>query len=359
MVMSTKTKPISAALLALSLAFTAASGCANYDAPPEVSIAGIAEGKLFDNKAPIVIEFDKKPVASSIKLSVAPYHIDEEGRLRDEDEDDGTSLDPWFTHDPVAGDTGGTAELSADGKSMTITLDHKLPLGASIVLVIEPGLSNEAGVTSTERRRLIFSYSTGLTCAEPVSVFKSGAYFFLASIVNPVPIQVSLFARIEVDPATGATRTKFTKARRNPDPNRCPTPCETGQVCRLLPAPQCVLPSVPAGSVDEFSDYVPNPDPPTGFGFAVEACVVDQSASTTYFNTTKVDVEVMQPHVTLSDTELTAQFTVDAEGVLRGTGALTAAAVMLGVIDSGAGNGEVTARGLTDEEAPPDIPAPE
>lgn len=337
----------------------ALGGCAEYDAPPEVTIDGIVDGKLPDHQAPIVIVFDKAPVPSSIKLSVAPYHIDEEGRLRDEDEDPETELAPYFTHDPEGGDVGGAAELSADGKTMTLTLDDRLPLGASIVLLIEPGLSNQAGVVSTERRRLIFSFSTGLTCSEPVSVLTSGAYFFLASIVNPVPIQVALFARIEIDPATGATRTKFTKARRNPDPDRCPTSCETGQVCRLLPAPQCVLPSVPAGSPDEFSDYVPNPDPPTGFGFAVEACVVDQSASSSYFNTTKVDVEVMQPHVTLADTELTALFTVDGGGVLRGTGALTAASVLLGSIDSGSGNGEVTARKLTEDEAPADIPGPE
>jgi hypothetical protein len=342
------------------IAGSAVSGCATYDAPPEVSILGLVEGKLTDTKAPITIQFDIAPDPATLKVAVAPYKTDEEGNLGDEDASPETQLNAYFTHDPKDGDTGGVLEIQPDGTTVVMTLDQKLPVGAAIVLLIEPGLAaKDTGAATTARRRVTFSYSSGLTCNEPVSVLRSGAYFFLASITKPLPLQVALFARLEIDPETGATQTRFTKARRNPDPSRCPMSCGEGETCQLLPTPACVVPSTPAGSVDEFPDYVPNPDPPTGFGFGVVGCAIDQDAMTSALATGKVDVEVQQPHVTLVDADLTASFTLDAFGVLRGTGSLSAPSVTIGPLDSGDGKGDLTARSMTEEEAPPDIPAPE
>lgn len=345
---------------AWAIACALLSGCATFDAPPEVALLGLTDGKLTDPGAPITIQFDKAPVPSSLKLSIAPYKVDAEGLLGDEDKSDETQLDAKFTHDPAAGDTGGKLEIQPDGTTVVITLDEKLPVGAALVLLIEPKLTaSGSGAATTVRRRLVFGYSSGLDCNKPVSVFRSGAYFFLTQIKEPVPLQIGLFARIEVDPLTGAAKTRFTKARRNTDPNRCPMPCPSGQACRLLPAPACVMPSTPAGSVDEFSDYVPNPDLPTGWGFAVVGCAVDQDAKTSAFATGKVDVETPMPMVKLVNADLAASFTLDDADVLRGTGSLSAENVFIGIIESGAGTGDLTARSLTDEEAPPDIPVPE
>lgn len=345
---------------ALLLASATVVGCATYDAPPEATIVGLDAGKLTDPKAPITIQFDNAPDPATLRLAIAPYKTDDEGKLGDEDAKPETNLDPYFTHDPKAGDTGGTLEIQPDGTTVVMTLDTKLPVGASIVLLIEPKLAAlDTGAETTVRRRLIFSYSSGLDCNEPVSVLRSGTYFFLAAITKPLPLQVALFARIEIDPATGAAQTRFTKARRNPDASRCPMSCGEGEVCQLVPSAKCVVPSTPAGSVDEFPDYVPNPDPPTGFGFGVVGCAVDQDEMTSALATGKVDVEVQQPHVTLVDADLTASFTLDGSGVLRGTGSLSAPSVTIGPLDSGEGTGDLTARSMTDEEAPPDIPAPD
>lgn len=336
------------------------SGCATFDAPPEVSIVGLTDGKLTDPAAPITIQFDKAPDPATLRLAIAPYKVDSEGLLGDEDKSDATQLDAAFTHDPTAGDTGGKLEIQPDGTTVVISLDEKLPVGAALVLLIEPKLAaKDTGAVTTVRRRVIFNYSSGLECNKPVAVFRSGAYFFLAQIKEPVPLQVALFASIEVDPLTGNAKTRFTKARRNTDPNRCPMPCDTGQACRLLPSPACVMPSVPAGSVDEFSDYVANPDLPTGFGFAVVGCIVDQDEKTSAFATGKVDVETPSPKVILQNADLAASFTLDDSDVLRGTGSLSAEKVFIGIIESGSGAGDLTARSLTPEEAPPDLPMPE
>src|SRR4051812_20435276 len=99
--------------LAITLLLAAlAPACATYDGPPEASLVGAKEGLLPDAKAPIVVEFSKAPKASTLKVKIAPYVTDVEGNLGDEDTDDKTELNEFFTHDPKGGDKGGSAAIS-------------------------------------------------------------------------------------------------------------------------------------------------------------------------------------------------------------------------------------------------------
>ena len=86
---------------------------------------------------------------------------------------------------------------------------------------------------------------------------------------------------------------------------------------------------------------------------------MDQDSTTTAFATAPVDVAVTSPAVTLRNAALSSSFVLGGDGTLRGTGALTADAVLLGTIDSGMGHGNLTARSLPDGEAPPGIPGPD
>jgi hypothetical protein len=127
--------------LALLLA-VASSGCAVFDAPPEVSIVGLTAGLLPDARAPIVLSFTKPPIPGTIKIEIAKYVVDSEGRLGDEPGNTlGTGLETLFTHDPVNGDTGGEDMLSPDGSTMTITPSVVPPVGGQLVVLVEPGLS--------------------------------------------------------------------------------------------------------------------------------------------------------------------------------------------------------------------------
>jgi hypothetical protein len=341
--------------LAFVLAF--ASGCAVFDGPPEVTIQGLQEGILPDPKAPLVLAFSKPPVVDTVKLEVAKYILDSDGRLGG-DPGDTMPLDTIFTHDPMNGDTGGLSTLAADGSTMTITLSVPPAVGGQLVVVVEPGLSDQAGTVTTVRRRLVFSYASMLTCDAASRVVPSGDYFFLVAVDEPLNVQIQLFGAVDIDPATGALKGQFTKAKRNPDPSRCSPACPSTDVCRLLPAQACVTPSTPAGNVDEFSDYVPNPDAPTGFSFATTGCAIDETATTAAFATAPVDVQVTSPMVTLRNAALSSSFAPDAMGTLRGTGSLTADAVLIGTINSGEGHGDLTARSIPDGGAPPGIPEP-
>jgi hypothetical protein len=341
------------------LALALLAGCATFEAPPEAGIVGLDQGQLSDPEAPFVVTFDKKPIASTVALKIAPYELNDEGQLGDEDTDPKTDLHAYLTYDGKTGETtGGAGEASEDGKTFTFKFEKDPPVGAQIVLIVEPGLTEAGGDPTLVRRRIVFNYASGLTCNQPVTVFRPGAYFFLSQITVPLKVPVALFAMIEVDPATGEVNSRFTKARRNPDPSRCSPPCDSTEVCRLLPSPGCVAPSEPPGSVDEYSDYVPNPDPPTGFGFAVIGCAEDQDETSTVFTSAHVDVVTQQPQVTLHRAQLTCSFTPDAAGVLRGTGSLTAEKVTLGIIDSGKGVGDLQGRSIDPSKVPATIPGP-
>jgi hypothetical protein len=113
-----------------------------------------------------------------------------------------------------------------------------------------------------------------------------------------------------------------------------------------------------AASVDVFPDYVPEPDPPAGFNFAAGGCTADEGASTASFATEKVDIVVQMPMVTLRNGQLSASFDVDAMGVLRGSGSLSADAVLLGTFVAGKGAGGLTARSVPASQVPKGLPGP-
>jgi hypothetical protein len=172
-------------------------------------------------------------------------------------------------------------------------------------------------------------------------------------------VQLQLFGRVELNSATGAFDAVFTKAKRNPDPNRCHPPCPSTDVCQLVPSQACVIPSTVAPSVDAYSDYVPNPDAPTGFSFSTTGCAVQQGSTTASFAIAPTDVQVTMPMVTLRNTSLSSSFTPDSTGTLRGTGTLTADAVLLGNFNAGMGQGNLTARSIAPADVPPGVPGPD
>jgi len=205
---------------------------------------------------------------------------------------------------------------------------------------------------------LLFGYSLKLECDKPSTVFPTGKYFLLADIEKPLQTQVQLWASFYVDPVTGRVHGQATNADRDKD-QKCPMDCQSdGKVCRLVPAPQCVVGSERAGTPDEFSDYVPNDVAPQGYSFTIDGCAVDQPGGKVVFATAPTDVVVTSPPVTLRNVTLTAEFSPDANGVLRGTGALAADTVILLSTPSGKGEGNLIGRLVPANEAPEGIPDP-
>lgn len=335
------------------------TGCGElYDAPPAPFIEGAEDGTLDDPNAPIILSFAEPVDPTTIDIKVIRAATDIEGNLADEDEDLTNELDVMFSSHPVDGDVGGFAELLDNNSRLRIVPSASMPVGPKLAILVEKGLKDLAGNTTTTRKRLSFGYTFKLECNAPSAVFDSGYYFMLADIKQPLKVQVQLWTYLEVDPMTGKVRGQCTNGDRIKDPNRCPMPCASSEVCRLLPEPACVPPSEKAGTVDEYSDYEPNETPPTGYTFSVDGCVQDQPDGSAIFVTAPTDVVVQSPPVTLRNVTLGASFAKDAMGVLRGSGSLAADQVLLGTTASGKGEGGLDARKVAADEAPMNVPMP-
>lgn len=348
---------LATALLGTAL-LAAAPGCAVYEGPPQVTLEGITSGYLADTKAPVILDFSKPVDPATVRVKIVRRVVDTEGNLGDEDDRDDTTLDVLFSSDPEEGDTGGFAFLSDDHTQLTIKPKAAFSAGASLAILIEKGLSDTAGHATVVRKQIVFAYDFGVKCDKPSEVFRSGTYFFLAEVKEPIGAQVRLFTVMDVDPATGAFVGRFTNAVRNPDPSRCTPACSATTVCRLFPAQECVPQSQRAGTASEYPDYIPNSTPPVGFSFQTTGCVIDQPDGTAAFITAPVDVVVQSPAVTLRNTQITGSFTPGPGGVLEGTGAISADDVLLGTTTSGAASGSMSAHSIPEAEVPPDVPQP-
>lgn len=353
------THRLSPALLLLATTLLAgAPGCAEYEDPPQITLEGVTKGHLTDTLAPLLLTFSKPADPGTVKIKIVRFVTDIEGDLADEDSKDETTLDILFEFPAVPSKTGGggTGVLSPDGTRLTITPKEEFPVGAGLAILVEKGLSDTKGHATAVRKRIPFSYRFDLGCTKPSAVLHSGSYFFLADVKKPLPVQIRLFAAIEVDPATGELVGRFTNAVRNPDPKRCTPACKAEEACRLLPAQECVIPSLRAGTVDEFSDFVPKTAPPNGFSFQSTGCAIDQPDGTAAFITAPMDVAVASPPVTLTKAQITGSFKLVAD-VLRGSGAITAEDVLIGTMSSGeSASGEMSARAIP---ADPAIPQPD
>src|SRR6202012_5635938 len=157
----------------------------------------------------------------------------------DETGDASVSLAPLFSYDPIDGATGGTGVLDPTNTVFTITPTARLPVGPTLAVLREPGLSDmkHDPTASTEvRKRLIFSYSFACP-GTGTKVLTSGAYFFLLDVEQPIGTQIKIFADLDVDAPTGRLVGQFTFAARLTDPTRCSPACTSGNVCQTLPGP--------------------------------------------------------------------------------------------------------------------------
>lgn len=345
-------------LLSVILLVVLAPGCDRYVGPPFPAIEGLREGVLTDTNAPLVVTFTKPIVPETLALRVVKLDTDVEGNLADERGPASEELSPFFALDGL-NPSGGTADLSPDGMVLTITPSARFPVGPKLALLVEPGLRSVGGEETRSRKRIPFAYAFVCSGTRGTTVLpESGLYFALLEVEQPVGTQIQLFGRINVDPKTGRLRGQFTNADRITTPGRCPTPCASSEACRLLPTPECVVPSLRAGNTEEFSDFLPNVTPPVGYSFTVEGCAEDQGENVTSLATAPANLVVQQPAVTVAGLVITTQLTRGPDGVIRGNGAGTGDQVVLGTSQLGRAGGTIAMRSLTPAEAPPDIPGP-
>ncbi len=337
---------------------TPSIGCALYDPPPVPAIDGAENGLVPTGEPYLDIVFSEPIDENTLRLKVAPFiTTDGEGNLGDEDASAETELITFFTHDPEKGQTGGIGQINKAKNRFRITPDKPFPVGPKLVVLIEKGLADQESNDTGERTRLLFAYR--LQCGEgAATTLPSGPYFFLFDIEKPVPVQIQIFADVRINAETGSLLAQFTGADRNPDPNRCPSPCKDTEACSLVPTPECVLPSLKASSLDEYSDFITNPDPPTGYSFTVVGCAKDGPDGSIGIVTQPTDLIVQKPPVEAIGLAISCSFTKDEKGTLRCTGSSGSTDVKIGGESAGPAEGSSQGRIIPIEDASKDLPAP-
>ncbi len=349
------------ALPAIVVVVGSTYGCDKYVAPPEITVVGAKDGVLTDTKAPLVLSFSKPIVPGSLNIKIVALDTDLEGNLADERDAEDAELKSLFSYVPNGTEVeilGGTAEIRPDNGSMQIVPTAPFPVGQKLAIVVEPGFTaQEAGAATTVRKRILFSYDFKCSGTRGTKVVPSGPYFALLDIEQPVPVQIQLWGRMEVDPATGNVRAQFTNADRNPA-LKCPSDCGAEKVCRQKPAPDCVAPSLKAGTVEEYTDFIPNVVRPTGYTVTLTGCIEDQDENTAAFVTAPANLVVEKPEVQVNGLILTASLKREPSGIVRSTGTVTGSEIVFGISRLASGKGTATIRSVPEGEAPTDIPPP-
>lgn len=328
-----------------------AMACESYDPPPKAEIIGLQQGVLSDSRAPLVVSFGMPVDLDTLTVRVALNETDPEGNLFDEDEDPDSQIKVLVARDPLDGDVASKNVLEDGDATLVMIPEAALPVGPKLVLIVDAGLKSKAGKENKIRQKISFSYTVKCGAAKPTKL-QSGVYFALLEVQEPIGSQIQLYGAFDVDPATGAISGQFTNADRN-TAQQCPMQCGSADVCRLLPAPECVAPSQRCGTADEWPDFIANVTPPTGYSFSVQGCAVDDGESTGVL-TAPATMVVESPRVTVEALTLTASFSADG----RGTGSLVADTVRLGGNPLGAGRGTMTAVRIPDDRLPANLPRP-
>ncbi len=345
-----------ALVLALGLA-----GCETFEPPPKPSIAGDVNGVMkTELDAPLVVDFSEPIVKSSLRIKVVKAQLDAEGNLLDEetppklDEFKASTLIAYQAAHPDDADLsyGGSFELT--DTSLTITPDKPFAVSVPYLLLVEPGLEDAAGHATVPRIRLPFTFQ--LEGGGP-TLLPTGYYYFLMN-VDYLSTQIQAYTYMKVDPETGAWRAIFTNANRRPALNSrpgCPSSCPTDTpICALLPSPRCVKPSEKQTDLVQFTDFLPEPDPPNGYTFVADGFARDEADGTTAFGTAPFLIEVTIGtggiKVDAENTRVAGIFRKHEDGRWRGTGSLSVETVKLNNVGADPTKGTFDAMSLTADE---------
>lgn len=342
--------------LLLALLVLLALGCPRYDGPPEAALVGIVDGILSDPTAPLVLAFHEPVDPKTLRVRVVRYETDPEGELLPD-------LEPIFRHDPSEfEDVGGLGYFDESKKYFTIETTETFPIGPQLALVIEPGLADVDGNAWTVPTILKFGFQfqCGSGETQPATL-RDGIYFMLADVEEPIQTQLQLFIDMRVNPETGEWTGQFTNADRDPtiDCSAFGLSCNPEEeVCRTLPAPACVAPSLKAATVAEHVDYFPNSTPPIGYSFNGLGCAVDVEENRWGATNAPTDVKVESPDITVKGITFNLELTLGDDGLIVGGGTFTAQQVFLTVNPSGTGAGTVVMTEVPADQLPDGIPPP-
>lgn len=344
------------------------TGCSDFDAPPKATLAGLEDGLLPDQLAPLQLVFDEPVDFKTLKVKVIRLITDPEGNLVSDQEllNEGALL---YQLDGATFNENGGAITDLGGSEapnqfFSILLQNTLPVGPQLAVVVEAGLTSEDGEQVWAVPQII-KFGFEFSCAadamtQAVDFPEQIIFFLLADVELPIQTQLQLLVDIRTDPATGNWAGQFTNADRDTaiDCAQFGLTCTAEQVCRTLPSPACVNPSERAATVAEYPDFVPNETPPIGYSFGGVGCAAP-SGDAVVLGNAPTDVEVQSPEITVKGIAFNLEVARDPNtGLFVGGGTFTGQEVFIGPVASGPGSGTATMVEIPVDEQKPGIPPP-
>lgn len=202
------------------------------------------------------------------------------------------------------------------------------------------------------------SGGTGATAGSSGKTTLPTGYYYFVVDVDYLATQLQLYSHIEVDPKSGAWKGLFTNANRRDVLNSrpgCPPGCAAdAPICALVPSAKCVKPSEKQTSLEQYVDFLPEPDPPSGYTFLADGSALDQPDALTDFASTPFLIEVKvgtgSVVVQMQSTVLTGAFQLQSDGRWRASGTMNAAAVKLNGVGNAPTQGSFDAMSLSADE---------
>lgn len=188
-----KSKKIIAALCCLSP--LGLSACAEYDAPPDVTIIASESGGYEPGTA-LALKFSEKVDPTTINIKVWPPELNEEKEFD-------PSVKPLISKCNIdACETGLKVEIGQDQRTLWMSFDEGSlgKAGSSFLLDVQPGLADLEGNDTGVVKRFAVSFKSpndGRVNDEPVP-FDQGTYILVGEIDKPLPATLNLIADVKV-----------------------------------------------------------------------------------------------------------------------------------------------------------------
>ncbi len=258
-------------------------GCETFDPPPSVTIVGSDNGLMSTQPSdPFVLQVSEPFDVSTLRLKIVPAILDGEENLLDEqtppkkDEFRDKIIAAYDGARPNDENATFGATFEVEGQRVTATLDQPVGFSVPYLVLVEPGLEDSEGHATVPRGRLPFTFT--LAGGGPNSL--PTGYFYWLLNVDFLSTQIQTYAYMDIDPVTGNWRAKFTNGNRLAVLNSrsgCPSCGGDTPICALIPSPRCVKPSEKQIAIEEFVDFLPEPDPPDGYVFVADGFVKDEA----------------------------------------------------------------------------------
>jgi hypothetical protein len=323
------------AVIPLSFLLAGTAACQTFDPPPRPSIDNEINGVMSSDPAdPLTLRFDEPYVGRTLNLKVVHAVFDAEGNLQDEQsppDPEGFKANTVIAYsgaDPENEDVSYGAAFTASDTTLEMAQNDTFSVSAPYLVLIEPGLEDEAGHATVPRTRLPFTYQ--LTGGGPTAL-PTGYYYFVMN-VDFAAVQIQAFAYFEIDPDTGIWRGIFTNANRLDALNKrdgCPSDCSGQQmICQLVPSAKCVNSSEKQTDLLQFVDFLPEEAPPFGYTFIADGFARDEANGTTAFGTAPFVIDMTigtggGVHVQTENTRVTGVFRKHDDDRWRCTGSIS------------------------------------